>query len=303
VVTVGLAFSSHLILICPWIFGVPVLLTTCFALHAYSFTISAIVFFCFICFFPFYKNETVRDYFFHVAHPKNWYCQCDLLADISKIHDSKSFFACHPHGILCVGYSWNLIWNPDLVSKKITYGLTRALRLAPFFRIICDLQGWLTDVQKSTMKRLMSNGDNYAIIPGGFEEATLFAHSKHRVFITKRKGFIKYCLEYGYRLHPVYTFGEEKTFHSVEKFLQTRLWFNTFGIPGVLFWGEWWIPFIPKSSAKLVTVIGDAIELPHISKPTTEDVNKWHAIYIAELTKLFDEHKSNFGITENLEIY
>ena len=119
----------------------------------------------------------------------------------------------------------------------------------------------------------------------------------------KRKGFVKYCLQFGYRLHPVYSFGEEKSFSTFTWFLNLRLKLNQFGIPGVLFWGDKWIPFFPRRDARIVTVIGDAIELPHIEEPSKEDVDKWHAIYVEELKKLFEKHKETLGIKEELEIY
>ena len=39
-----------------------------------------------------------------------------------------------------------------------------------------------------------------ALLPGGFQEATLFARNRHRVYINQRKGFIKYALRHGYVL-------------------------------------------------------------------------------------------------------
>ena len=42
------------------------------------------------------------------------------------------------------------------------------------------------------------DNENIALIPGGFEEATLFARDKHRVYLRRRAGFIKYALRHGY---------------------------------------------------------------------------------------------------------
>ena len=41
------------------------------------------------------------------------------------------------------------------------------------------------------MKELMSQDKNVAILPGGFEEATLYKRGKYRLYLNKRKGFIK----------------------------------------------------------------------------------------------------------------
>jgi len=54
----------------------------------------------------------------------------------------------------------------------------------------------------------MNNGRNIAIIPGGFEEATLTSTTSTSVYIKNRKGFIKYAIKHGYSVFPLYTFGE-----------------------------------------------------------------------------------------------
>lgn len=94
------------------------------------------------------------------------------------------------------------------------------------------------------MKSRMRRGENIALIPGGFQEATMFEYNRHTVYIKRRKvralafastpqpagrmrvplcadpaplaqGFIKYALQHGYRVYPCYTFGEERTYYSI----------------------------------------------------------------------------------------
>ena len=57
----------------------------------------------------------------------------------------------------------------------------------------------------------MARGESVALTVGGFQEATLMVHGKDRGAIRAPMGFLKYCLQYGYRVHPVYTFGESWT--------------------------------------------------------------------------------------------
>ena len=61
---------------------------------------------------------------------------------------------------------------------------------------------------------MMKRGENLALIPGGFEEASITSSDKITIFI--RKGFIKFALKYGYNLYPTITFGEEKAFKYLE---------------------------------------------------------------------------------------
>lgn len=53
-----------------------------------------------------------------------------------------------------------------------------------------------------------------------------------------RFGFIKMALQYGYEVHPVYTFGEEYAYHAFPGLLQLRLKLNEYMLPGVVFFGR-----------------------------------------------------------------
>lgn len=79
----------------------------------------------------------------------------------------------------------------------------------------------------------MKKGSDIAILPGGFEEATLYRYNRHRIYIKKRTGFIKYALQYGYYIIPTYTFGEELNYYNFTKFYSLRLFLNRYQIPGM----------------------------------------------------------------------
>jgi len=46
------------------------------------------------------------------------------------------------------------------------------------------------------------------VLPGGEAEQMLTQFNKQRVFVQKRKGFVKLAIEHGASLVPVYSFGE-----------------------------------------------------------------------------------------------
>jgi len=120
--------------------------------------------------------------------------------------------------------------------------------------------------------------------------------------ISKRKGFVKYALEHGYRLHPCYTFGESESFFTSSAFLKLRLWLNEFGIPAVFVYGFKWCPLMPRSSPQYYTYIGEAIELPKITKPSSADVDRWHGVYCSALEKLFEDNKKAVGLPASAKL-
>ena len=116
---------------------------------------------------------------------------------------------------------------------------------------------------------------------------------------------IKYALQYGYKVVPIYTFGESHTFHTFTPLLKLRLnVVRTFGVPMCFFFGSPKCPIFPRHDAWLLTYVGAPLELPSIAEPSVDDVDEWHALYISALQKLFDEHKAEAGAPNaQLEIW
>ena len=77
---------------------------------------------------------------------------------------------------------------------------------------------------------------------------------------------------------------------------------NRFKVPGVAFLGSWWLPFMPKRSAKLTTVVGKPLELPSLPRATKEDVALWHGKYVTALQELFDRHVGKYGDDPNAKM-
>ena len=73
-------------------------------------------------------------------------------------------------------------------------------------------------VDGHNVKKIMKSGKNIALLPGGFEEATLTVQDQLRVFIKERKGFVKYSLENNYTIYPVLAVNEHKFFWTFRYF-------------------------------------------------------------------------------------
>ena len=72
----------------------------------------------------------------------------------------------------------------------------------------------------------MKKGTVINVTPGAFEEATLTSRQEYRIFVKKRKGFIKYALRNEYSLHPLFVFGEPNCYHYIEGMVKFRLLLN-----------------------------------------------------------------------------
>ena len=188
---------------------------------------------------------------------------------------------------------WMAISTDSILNPSLTMWLgTNVLFWSPFIRDLLLVLG-AESVEKNNFQRLMKEGQNLALIPGGFEEATLYQPGKHRIFLKNRKGFVKYALEHSYRLIPVYCFGEEQTFEIWQPptFVQSFLLFlNKYGIPGVFPKGRWCI--LPDWDVDMRVVMGSPLELPTLDRePTREEVDEWHGVYMEHIQALFDKYK------------
>merc|ERR1712130_451921 len=107
--------------------------------------------------------------------------------------------------------------------------------------------------------------------------------------LKKRKGFIKYAIEYQYALTPVFGFGEKDTFYNVPGAWSFRLWLNDFGIPGILPFGRWFCPILPRNK-HLHVVVDTPLKPPTLEKGqkvTREMVDQHHAAYIEKLKAFY----------------
>ena len=82
--------------------------------------------------------------------------------------------------------------------------MDEGLRLkAPTFRLMCDWyegpKRWAGAATKAVILKAMATGESLALLPGGFQEASICKQGADRVYIKHRQGFIKYALQEGYR--------------------------------------------------------------------------------------------------------
>lgn len=234
-----------------------------------------------------------------------YYKQCELRGEVSQIQSGRNCIAAHPHGVLTVGYGLNLVWNSDLHKRtgRINFLIDYGLRYRnPQFRLLADsYEGSdrsFAAADAASISEIMRKGESWCFLPGGFTDATVMKRGEERAAIKEKKGWIKHCLRGGYRIIPVYTFGESDTFCTFQPLLSLRLWINKFSLPGVLPFGNPLIPFLPFRSAHILTYVGKALELPRIESPTSEDVNEWHAKYVTALQETFDKYKADAGKPE-----
>eukprot|EP01083_Nonionella_stella_P164536 544867_1 len=237
----------------------------------------------------------------------------------------------HPHGLLTVSH---FLLSPraravqDVKSKTLKQQIIGSIcqnddflkRLpltlvgqgqmvkAPVFNFLISQIIGAVPSSKKSLKALMRKKQSFWITPGGFEELSLFRKGENAIFITHRKGFIKYCLQFGYEIVPVYLFGEVETFHNL--FYSDNAWINSIKtwlsehkLPSVFPVGpNWFISFLPFSNTGLHGIFSKNTRYEHIENPTQEQIDEVHKWYVNELENLFERNKWRFGYDDHTKL-
>jgi hypothetical protein len=276
-------------------FAVPVAaVLSCFGIHWASYILIVYYSFRFMVpakFWPFFMEMfTLND----TPYCNHQNIVFDKGAHIPKA-DSKTMVALGPHGILTIGWQ-TLISSREYRGLGFKWLVAEIMSLIPF---LSDINTWsdIVSCAKENMVEIMESGGNIGLIPGGFEEATLYKRNHFRLFLKKRKGFIKYALKYGYCIQPCFVFGEEKTYWQLDMgsyFKRVALWLNRLKIPTTFFIGKFL--FLPDNDIDINVVVGKNITLPTISNPSKEEIDKYHAEYIRAIEDIFKRYKKQFGV-------
>ena len=106
---------------------------------------------------------------------------------------------------------------------------------------------------------LASEDTGVVIMPGGIAELFLSERHRERLYLRKRRGFVKMAQELQMPIVPVYVFGQTRLFDQLAagNSWAARL-SRYFKASLTLFWGQYFLP-IPYSGVKLTVAIGRPI--------------------------------------------
>ncbi|KAM9180729.1 acyl-CoA wax alcohol acyltransferase 1 [Dugong dugon] len=235
--------------------------------------------------------------------------------DLSPEHNY--LMGVHPHGLLTFGAFCNFCTEATDFSK-IFPGITPHLATLSWFFKIPLIRDYLMakgvcSVSQPAIDYLLSHGPGnlVGIVVGGVGEALQSVPNTTNLILQKRKGFVRTALQHGAHLVPTFTFGETEVyeqvlFHKDSQMYKFQNWFRgIFGFYFCVFYGRSFrqgaIGLLPYAWP-IITVVGEPLPLPKIEKPSQEIVDKYHALYMHALQKLFDQHKTLYGGSETQEL-
>jgi 2-acylglycerol O-acyltransferase 2 len=228
-----------------------------------------------------------------------------------KFSDKKNYvFAYHPHGVHTFGAMVNFGADANGLSQMLpgikVHVQTLSLNFwIPFWREFFFFGG-CGDASAGCIRKTLraGPGESVLLVVGGAEESLMSMPGTNELTLTKRKGFVKLALEAGAPLVPVYAFGETNVYDNLaagkpklQKFLLSMQKKLGFALPLIHGRGYFNYHFgILPHRRPIVVVVGAPLELPKLSQPSSEDVEKWHRKYVETLTALYLENKDAYDL-------
>ncbi|KAG2848898.1 hypothetical protein PC116_g963 [Phytophthora cactorum] len=203
----------------------------------------------------------------------------------------------HPHGIMPISVMWlqfTAQWRklfPNFYAHILTASILHQIPLA---RDVLHFYG-SREVTRTAFAHTLQQKESVLLVPGGQAEMLQQQSAKNEVRVyTHHKGFIRLAIEHGVPLVPVLSFKEGEMMDNVQAPMLQRWFVKKLAFPFPYFpYGRGMLP-IPRK-VDIPIVVGEPLEVPHIEKPTQDDIDKVHAKYFAVLQEMFDKYKDEVG--------
>lgn len=192
------------------------------------------------------------------------------------------------HGIIPFSFMCTTVNHTPLSCPAYHWSLRMMNILSIFFK---DAE----TVDPSNIKRMMREKQDFNLTLGGFPEVALYKYGEYRCYV-KPKGLIKYALQHGYNLFPMFSFGEEKMYYTINVLQDFRLMLATkYKLPMMNLCFSPNFLFHPMIGSGTTTIIGKALRLPNIDNPTQEDIDKYHSLFVGEVKRIFKDNVEKYG--------
>lgn len=214
---------------------------------------------------------------------------------MERLDDSQQYiFGFHPHGTLTATAMWchnAPEWKENVLANDLVTLVGSQLLCLPVMRELILACGGRA-VSKHTFAKVLAAQKSVLLIPGGLAEMK-YSNSKDKeiTVITKHKGFIRFAIQYGVPLVPVFSFGETQVMDPCLPTVQ-KLCLKYLGVPFPIWCGRF--VMVPRSCGVTV-VVGKPIYVQKNENPSEEEINKIHKEYFEALYSLFEGYKDQCG--------
>jgi 1-acyl-sn-glycerol-3-phosphate acyltransferase len=192
-----------------------------------------------------------------------------------------------PHGVFPLGFMLSATLVQHIMpGLRVEGALASILFHLP---IIGHIAHWFGS-RPATSKNinLLLDDASVGILVGGIAEIFCTSTTQEKIYLRKRKGFVKVALERGVPLVPIYYFGQTQLLQFVGGRLISRI-SRALRTSLILYYGRYFLP-IPYQ-VPITMVVGEPIPVDRVAQPTEQQIDELHQRFMDEVVKLFDEYK------------
>jgi hypothetical protein len=209
----------------------------------------------------------------------------------------QAIYLLHPHGIFSLTHAFHV--NTDItnwpyrnVYSIISHIIDKAVPFALDF--INDRNRMITSTY-SYIKDALQDGKSISMCLGNFTEGQYDDDHRITAIVKKRKGIFKLAIESGIPIIPVLSYGEQSVFKKDNTSIIHAIFYKLTGIH----WNiadlnsmlEWLTIYKKPLDKKVVTYIGDPIEVGEARTPTSMEIDELRNKYMEALRTLYRNTK------------
>ena len=210
----------------------------------------------------------------------------------TEVKEGKSNFLIvkQPHGALSYTGMVSAVMAPPEIRGVVKTAVADALLVTPILKHVMGIFGLISASKKNLIQTFQKKGAEGTVVlyVGGLAELFLSCEEEEKLYLNKRKGFIKLALTQGIDIVPVYLFGNTSVLSVLKTGILATL-SRRLQVSLTYIWGRWGLP-IPRD-VKLLYVTGQPLGLPKIEQPTQEDIDKYHKLYCEQVSRLYEKYK------------
>ena len=209
----------------------------------------------------------------------------------------QAIYLLHPHGLFSLTHAFHINteitnWPYRNVYSIISHIIDKVL---PFSLDFINDNNRMITSKYSYMKDALQEGKSISMCLGNFTEGQYDHEHRITAIVKKRKGIFKMAIETGVPIIPVLSYGEQSIFKIINTFGISDLFYKITGIrwnfPDISSMIEWLTIYKKPLDKKVITYIGDPIEVGEARTPTSMEIDELRNKYMDALRTLYKDTK------------
>ena len=214
-----------------------------------------------------------------------------LLVKGNVTNNKQAIYLLHPHGTFSLTHVFHVGTTCTEWPYRNVRGVTHSLLYKiPFLFDFID-ERVLVNSGYHHMKQALTDGDSISMCLGNYSEGKYKEKNRITAIVKKRSGIFRLAIETGVPIIPVLSYGEQSMFQQINTggFLEwlSKVTGIQMNFPDIASMKKWHSIYMKPLDEKIVTHIGEAIDVGEARTATPKEINELRVQYIIALQKLY----------------